>query len=238
MTTDDLPAVEPHGGLVSVFDDLFLVTGSVVMAPLVRIPRNMVVVRTGRELTLINAVRLREDALGSLEALGTIAHVVKIGMHGMDDAFYVRRYGARQWGLPGMKHPHGGERTDELAPDHLPSPDLELFTFEHTKSPEAALLYRGNGGVLLTCDSVQNWVDTAGCSLPAKLITHLMGFMKPAQIGPPWRKAMTPEGGTLRPDFERMLALDFTHLVGAHGAVLRDEAKERLGQTLTRVFGA
>ena len=50
---------------------------------------------------------------------------------------------------------------------------------------------------MITCDSVQNWPDTRGCSLPAKLVTRAMGFTRrPAQIGGPWRKFMTPKGGT------------------------------------------
>ena len=84
---------------------------------------------------------------------------------------------------------------------------------------------------------MQNWTTTAGCSVPAKLATHAMGFMKPAQIGPPWRKFMTPEGGSLRADFERLAGLEFRHLIGGHGTPLRDVARERLRETIARVYG-
>ena len=64
-----------------------------------------------------------------------------------------------------------------------------------------------------------------------------MGFMKrPAQIGPPWRKMMTPEGGSLRPDFERLASLDFAHLIPAHGRPLMDSAKQDVRATIEAVL--
>jgi hypothetical protein len=234
MTTD-LPAATPHDDLVRVFDDVWTLKGSVDFKPLVRLQRNMVVLRSGSELTLINAIRLDDAGLEKLDALGTVAHVVKIGVHGMDDAFYLDRNGAQHWVAPGMDTP-GEARL--LAETDLPHPDLSLFVFEHTKNPEAALLHSGDGGLLITCDSVQHWEPSDLMSTAAKLVTSVMGFKHPAQIGPPWRKVMTPDGGTLRPDFDRLVALPFVHLVGAHGGLCRDEAKARLQDTITRVYGA
>jgi hypothetical protein len=64
-----------------------------------------------------------------------------------------------------------------------------------------------------------------------------MGFLKrPAQIGPPWLKMMTPENGTLRSDFERLASLNFAHLVGAHGAPLMNTAKQDLAATIEATF--
>jgi len=240
MTAPEHPdVVLPQGPLEPVATDVWKVRGAVRMAPLVRIPRNMIVIRHGGELTLVSSVRLTPAGLAELEALGRIAHVMKIGTHGMDDPFYVQRYGAKLWALPGAKLAGGLAATGTIGQGlPLPFPDGEAFVFELTRAPEAALLVARDGGVLVTCDSVQHWTDTVGASPMAKLATHLMGFMKPAQIGPPWRKRMTPEGGTLRPDFERLAALPFRHLVGGHGGVLRDVARERLRDTITRVYGA
>ncbi len=100
-------------------------------------------------------------------------------------------------------------------------------------------MVRRAGGILITCDAVQNWPDTRGCSAIAKVATRLMGFTKrPAQIGPPWRKGMTPPGESLREDFERLAALEFRHLIGGHGAPLRDTAKADFGRTVVATFGA
>jgi hypothetical protein len=233
----DYAALEPHDSLEPLFDDIWTLQGSVVFKPLVRLRRTMTVVRNGDDLTLINSIRVNDGTLEALKGLGTIRNVVRIGFHGMDDAWYVEEHGATLWGLPGVEQGRGQTASELLAPDHLPFPNCSLFQFENTVKPEAALLVEREGGVLLTCDSVQNWESTAGCSLPAKVITHLVGFLKPAQIGPPWKKAMTPDGGSLKTDFERLGALPFKHLVGGHGVPLRDTANERFAETMVRVFG-
>lgn len=44
----------------------------------------------------------------SFDALGRVAHVVKIGsLHGRDDAFYEAHYRATFWAAAGMVHEHG-----------------------------------------------------------------------------------------------------------------------------------
>ncbi|HTJ80930.1 MAG TPA: hypothetical protein VL400_04380, partial [Polyangiaceae bacterium] len=106
-----------------------------------------------------------------------------------------------------------------------------------TKAPEGALLVQRAGGILITCDSAQNWPDTSGCSLPAKVVTRLMGFTKrPAQIGGPWRKGMTPPGGSLKADFERLAKLDFDKLIAAHGGPLLSGARRALEATIAATF--
>lgn len=54
--------------------------------------RNMVIVKSGDELALINPVRLSDAALSQLDALGNVRHVLRLGdFHGLDDRFYVDR---------------------------------------------------------------------------------------------------------------------------------------------------
>lgn len=68
-------------------------------------------------------------------------------------------------------------------------------------------------------------------------ITRIMGFQFPAQIGPPWKAVQTPEGGSLKADFERLAQLPFSHIVGGHGGLLRNDGQARFAETMTRVFG-
>ena len=153
----DFPPAEPHGPIEEIFPDAYWVTGSVRFKPLVRLPRNMVVLRNGDELTLINAVRLNEEGEAALARLGTVRHVIRIGNHGMDDAYYIERYGAKHWAVP-----REGETSDvELTEDtELPIPDTRVFMFRDTKMSEAALLVEREGGLLITCDSIQHWAHT------------------------------------------------------------------------------
>lgn len=188
--TQPFPAVEPHGTLEPIFADAWYVTGSVVFKPLLRLPRNMVVLRQGEELTVINSVRLDAAGEAALDALGKVTHVMKIGFHGMDDAYYVDRYGAKMWTLGGADSAAGDGLLAEDA--QLPFGDARVFMFKQTILPEAAVLVEREGGLLITCDSVQHWVPKDVMSTAARIVTRLIGFQHPAQIGPPWRKKQTP----------------------------------------------
>lgn len=232
------PDAQPHGPIEELGDNVFWVQGTMRMAPGMRISRNMVIIRSGDELTVVSAVRLSEKGERQLEALGSVTNVVKIGaFHGHDDAYYVWRFGARYWALPGATKADGPTTDAVLSASNSPVDDCTVFEFAGTKSPEAAILIRRGGGILVTCDAVQNWPNTDRCSLPGKLACKLFGFTsRPAQIGPPWRKTMTPKGGSLRGEFERLAALDFTDLIGGHGAPLRGTAKADLQATIAATF--
>jgi hypothetical protein len=65
-----------------------------------------------------------------------------------------------------------------------------------------------------------------------------MGFPLRMLIGPMWLKAMTPEGGSLLPDFERILQLDFEHLIPAHGSVRNGAAKPAAMEAIGHAFPA
>ncbi len=235
---NEYPAVMPHGPIEMVADDVFWVRGSVSLAPGLRITRNMAIVRSGDELTLFHAVRLSPPGEAELAKLGTVKNVVKLAnAHGMDDAYYLDHFDATYWALPDGARDQDPEIQQQLRDDNLPIDEAKLFAFRDSKEKEAALLVERGDGILITGDAVQNWPDSAGCSLPAKLVTRLMGFLKrPAQIGPPWRKMMTPENGTLQPDFERLADLDFAHIVPVHGHPLMNTAKQDLLATIEATY--
>lgn len=227
----DFPAAMPHGEPIEIFPDVFWLQGSVRMAPGVVTNRVMTVLRHEGELTVVNAIRPTDPSV--LDALGAVRHVAKIGTHGMDDAWFVDHYGAKRWAPAGVE---GADAVLEPGGD-TPVPWVSVFRFELGTRPEVALLADRAEGVLITCDSLQNWPDTARCSLLAKAATYAMGFnARPAQIGPPWRKAMTPEGGSLEGDFRRLAELPFDHLVPGHGAPLVGGAKAAVRATVDATF--
>jgi hypothetical protein len=231
------PAPQPHGAIREVFPNVFVLQGSVRMGPLIRINRNMVILRDGDALTVISPIRLRAADEPQLDALGRVAHVVKLGFHGMDDPYYLSRYDATYWLLPEVEAPEG-QTIARLGIDPFPVPNVDVIPFTLTQRPEAALHHRGvDRGLLITVDALQNWENTSGCSTAGKLLTRAMGFLHPVNIGPPWLKMMTPEGGSLRPDFERLMQLEFDHLIGGHGVPRVGAARPALAATLARVFG-
>ena len=47
---------------------------------------------------------------------------------------------------------------------------------------------------------------------------------------------MTPEGGSLKSEFERLLTLDFDRLLSAHGSLLTAGAKDSVAMAVRKAF--
>lgn len=231
---NDFPAAQAHGPITEVFPDVFMVTGSFRFAPGLGITRNMVIVRQGEELVLVNSVRLSPEGEARLAELGKVRHVLKIGaFHGLDDPYTKSRFGANLWAPPGSRYKSGLAVDHELRPGESPLSGATVFPFSGGKRPEVAILLERDGGVLLTCDSYQNWTTFDGCTALGKLMMRAMGF-GPTLIGGPWVKAMGPG---VRADLDRLLELPFLHLLSGHGTPLRNDAKPGLVNAIRRRFG-
>lgn len=222
----ELPKALPHGSFEEVLPDVFFVTGTTrptFLGATWQFSRNMVVVRDGRALTLVNTVRLDDEGLSALARLGNVEHVVRLGaFHGIDDRFYLERFGAKLWGLPGMTHEGGRAHDRELAPGGaVPCASASTFVFTSSKQPEGLLLLERDGGALVSCDSLQNWVEPDRFFDDASIEKmKTMGFFASANLGPGWKMACTPEAS----DLARVLELRFRHLLPAHGTPLLDDA--------------
>jgi hypothetical protein len=229
------------GKLEQVFDDVWWAWGTVRMGPGVRFSRNMTIVRERGELVVIHPVLMPGEEQAKIEALGPIKHIVRLGaFHGMDDAKYLERYKPAMWAPPGIDLPAGATDARELRPGGpLPIEGATLLSFDSSKTPEAVMLLPRHGGVLLTCDSVQNWDAIPGCTFLARTMTRMMGFKGRACIGPGWRKQCEPKDGTgFRPDFEKLLELPFCHALGGHGEPMKDTAKDDLRAQVRKVYKA
>jgi len=73
--------------------------------------------------------------------------------------------------------------------------------------------------------------------LLSKTVIKMFGFSLRTLIGSFWLKSMTPKGGSLKPDFDRLLKLEFKHLIGAHGRLCVERAHEEVQAEMKRVFG-
>ncbi len=232
------PPALPHDPIEEIAPDIFLARGSHRLNAVIRISRNMLIVRHNGELTVVNPLRLMPSGEAQLRGLGTVKHVMRTGpMHGLDDPYYVDTFNADFWSQA------GGTTYTEPKIDHelseggdLPFPGAELFCFHNTVQPEGALLFKTGKGLLATCDAIQHYGDYKHNNLPARMMMPYIGFPKTTIIGPIWIKVMTPEGASLKPEFERLLAHDFDALVSAHGSFLQTGAKAAVKKAIHKVF--
>jgi hypothetical protein len=224
----------PHEPFEEVFPNLFFLRGRLRLAPGVTITRNMVVVREGDELVVINSVRLTAQGEAELDRLGKVRHLVRLGFaHGADDAYYAHRYRPTFWAPRGQRHARGLSPDHELHDGQSPLERASVFSFESGREPEAAmLLERREGGVIVPCDSYQNWTSFDGCSALGKVVLRTMGF-RPTMIGGPWARYM---GARVRNDFDALVERDFVHLLPAHGEPIRGTAREGLRAAMAHRF--
>lgn len=234
-----LPA-SPHGALQELFDGIWMVRGGIKMPMLMpmKISRSMTVVRgSNEELTLFNSMRLSENGLKELDALGKVTNIVRLaGFHGRDDGFYRDRYGARVFAIEGQRYVRGlgtdKEKTEPyMQPDEwlsegstLPIDDTELKIFKSSSPPEAMCLLRREGGILITGDSLQHTPKPDEYfNFPAKIMMKKFGFLKPYNVGPGWIQFATPEATEVR----SILDLEFDHVLPGHGQAVIGDAKAR-----------
>jgi hypothetical protein len=111
--------------------------------------RNMVIIRKGNELTLVNTVRLNAQELKTLDSLGKVVHIVRIGtFHGRDDAFYCHQYPyAQLLTLEGTTYESGLTSHQDLTPQgEMLFTGCSLFVFDTSTLPEGVLHIDREGG--------------------------------------------------------------------------------------------
>jgi len=236
-----LPHHLGNGPLVEVFPDIFVVRGSASFGDsgpmsFISVPRNMIVLREGGELTLINSLRLTTSSEKELVALGKIVNVVKLGhWHGRDDLYYVKRYSAQHWAVTGADTKRFGLDTPHKLLTEgasLPVQDTRVFVFTPTLTnfPEACILVNRHGGVVISCDSLQNFGGPFdGYSTVGRLMLTFYDFFHPGNVGPFWLKILLSKGCKLdemEAEFNRLLASGWKHLLPGHGHPLKDRAGE------------
>lgn len=198
--------------------------------------RNMAAVRGPDGWILLNPIRLSESAEADLLAKAPFRHAVRLGTyHGRDDGYYVDRFGVEFWGVPGEQaypEPKFSREITEEGP--FPIPGARVVIFRNATRAECVVCLPQHR-LLVTCDSVQHYENDMLISTLGKLVMYPMGFFTPCVIGPIWLKAVTPLGGSMRADFERVLALDFDNLISGHGTPKIGGAKEALARNVERL---
>jgi hypothetical protein len=225
-----------HGNIQEILPNIFLVAGASVFeheGKVIQKSNNMVIVRNGNELTLINTLRLNQNGLEALDELGKVSNVVRLGaFHDRNDGFYLDRYKAKLWAVRGMVHKNKRQTDFIIGETNIaPFPDASFFRFETTSQPEAIVHIAREGGILITCDSIKNWtkIDEYFSENTAKEFLE-QGLIKPVSIDKVWLGAMKPKNS----DFTRLKKLSFSHLLSAHGQSIIDTASEQLMPVLER----
>lgn len=220
---------------IEVADGVFTVQGASRFGPGVSVTKTMTVLRQGTELTLINSARVDDDGERALRALGTVKHLVRLGCsHGLDDPWAIERFTPTYWG-PETARLRGGHKPQHFLVDGGALPFAGTsFLFQHTKEGEAAVVVdRKEGGLLLTCDPLQAWRSTDGCSAIGKIGVRALGFMDHSVVvGRVWAKRAGLPG--VADDFRRLGALPFTSFIGGHGVYLAD-ARADVAAAVARV---
>jgi len=231
----------PHGKLQPLFDNIWFIQGQVKMPMLLpaKISRSMTIYKNpvNGHLTLINSMRLSEEGLEELQALGPITNVIRIGgFHGRDDLFYQRKFKAKIFAIQGQTYSRKMEpptTVDEgyMKPDvwvsqagHLPFENCKIKIFSSCNPPEAALLITEHDGVLVTADSLQNTPKPDQfVNAPMVLMMSAFGFWAPYNVGPGWVKFAKPRAGDIR----SIMELDFEHVLPGHGQAVIGNAKDK-----------
>jgi hypothetical protein len=230
------PAALPHGPITRVVDGVHLVRGRFRMGPGVVISRTMTLVQQPDGLTVLNAVRLDDAGEAELARLGPIKHLVKLSeSHGLDEPYYADRFKPEVWAPEGAKLAPGLRATRTLGPA-CPIEGGRVIEFPGASGwVERGLWIPNAGGTLITCDALQNHVDTEQTSLVARIITPMMGFKGGLIVAPMWRKYQKVHGAQVRAAFAPLADLPFENLVTGHGPALVGAAQ---AQTLAAIAQA
>jgi hypothetical protein len=234
----DYSKAMPHGDIKQIFTNIYFVTGTNITIyndVALQHSRNMTIIRSDNDLTLINTVRLNEDGLKSLDTLGVVKNVVRIGaFHGRDDAFYLDHYHEKLWALSGMQDEKGHVTDVELIKDEaMPIKFSSLLNFETAKFPEGTIHVDQEGGIIITRDSIKNWLAPDEYFNPesAKLYQE-QGFFGPASISKIWIDVTQVKPS----DFEKLKQLHFCHLLSAHGVPLLNDAYQKVAYSIKKEF--
>ncbi|WP_411766473.1 hypothetical protein [Winogradskyella sp. A3E31] len=227
-----------HSKIQKIFEDVFFVTGTMkneFFGSMWQFSRNMTIVREDGNLSIFNSVKLNEDGLKALDELGKVTNVVRIGdMHGIDDEFYIKRYNAKFWALPDMTI-ESALKIDEplIEGNKLPIKNASLFIFNTVKRPECIIRLDKEGGIMIACDSLQNWEAPDEFFDESTIKTmKQMNFFQSANLGPAWMHESQPQ----KDDFVRLKDIQFKHALCGHGTPLLHNAQQAFQERFKQAF--
>ncbi|CAM9445000.1 unnamed protein product [Discosporangium mesarthrocarpum] len=193
-------------------------------------------------LTLFNTVRLDEKGEAQLLELGPIKRVVRLSsMHGMDDPYYVHKFGTEVWGMPGMTWDEYCKKCDPVTMTHnlleasLFPEEAEVVTLENITVPECMLFFRGKG-LLLACDFIMQCenprhekISDVNFGRLSHFVGRLIGFKGEAVTPSVYVKNFTKDKNfaCIKATSDKIQELPYTTIISGHGPPMIGDAKAR-----------
>jgi len=228
--------------LVRLADGVHAIETLLRVAPGFHLPvRSTLLSLEGGELMVISPLRM-DDALATrVSALGRVTHIVSPNkFHHLFVGDAAARWPDAQVhlasGLPAKLTKLGRQVPLHRAlPEGMPS-DVQAITVEGMPALDETLFFHAPSRTLVVTDLVFNVLGpTEG--LLTSLILRMVGAHQTLAQGLELR-FMVRNRETTRQSLERVMALDFTRLVMAHGVVVDVDAKERLRHALRYMLAA
>ena len=114
----------------------------------------------------------------------------------------------------------------------MPFSGCHVYEFKTSKFPECVLLLEKEGGILITCDCIHNWLKhDQYFDMKTTMLLKVRGAFGEAHLNPIWRNACEQTTDHFQP----IVDMTFKHLMSAHGAVLLNHAREKLIQSIAEV---
>lgn len=228
------PPALPHGTVNEVAQGVYCARGTFPMGPGIKIGRTMTIVRGDDGLVVLNAIRLSESAQQELDALGPVKHLVKLSdSHFIDEPFYAERYELTVWTLPGASLKD--LRSDRTLGGEQPIDTGAVIDIEAAKGwREAAYWIPHGGGTLITCDAIQNHVDSEGNNFMGGLMASLMGFKGGVAVPPMWRRFQKLKGAAVADALAGLTRQTYANLVTGHGPHVAGGADAKVKAAIER----
>ena len=261
------PKASWHGELEQIFSNVWFVQGTAVMSvlsflPSLKFQRAMTIVRvpakSGDALILFNTVRLNDEGLQALDALGRVTHIVRLAyFHGQDDPFYKERYpNATVWAPDGAPYFPGVDpkAMPYFVPDKVLEgskttivPGVDTCVLQSGRFPEALafLTQQAEGRVLISGDALQNFSSQAAPQTTdclSMVVLRCMGFYVPYNVGPAWAQQCRPDANELL----NLLLLDqmdgdgravvVDHVLPSHGMPVLGQASQKFRPAIEKLI--
>lgn len=217
----------PHQSITKNFENIYSLMGSMQLFGVFKYSRNMVILKEGEKLCLVNPVRLDKEEETKLLELGKIYSILKLGrLHSIDLPYYMDHFSPKLWASENdsfVKEHNYKIDIDFEKTDKLPFLDMQIYSFKTSKENETIAFLPQNEGIVLSCDALVNMkkIDPMANWL-VKTLSKILP--EPTYIGPNWFKAMKPK----KEDFDNILRLSFDKMIPAHGPILTNKADEKI----------